>query len=533
MPNPRPRRVLTALVLTGALAAAAAPAFADKGGGDPDPGKSATDRAERAAAVATLERAEAILDGTATADPRGATMALHDLRLVRASLPAHLQARADEVFLRPSDEGGTWLTDCATAPDVCVHYLQGADVGGGEYTVADVANTVQEIHDDYVAAGYREPLPDGGSGGSDQIDVYLEDIGDDNLYGYCTSDDPKQDLPPAELAAAGYDLWAYCAFDDDFSAEQFPSNTPLENMQVTAAHEYFHATQYAYDAYEDSWILEATATWAEDELYDDVDDNHLYFPHSPIAVPGVPLDYYYCPYFLEDTCNGPQLHQYGTWVFFRYLTERFPTAQGGVPTLVRKIWERLDGSVGGPDSYSMQGLAQVLAANGTSIPSVFADFALANRNPARAYDEGAAYPTAPAKTVKVSTKAKNPGKLKATLDHLTSATVRYQPTNLGAAGWKLRLAFDLAPKARGSAARVTIIKKSGARQVKVVNLNAQGDATLAVGFSSSTVAAVEVTLLNVSTRFTCWQAETPYSCFGGIPKDENLPQTIDPVAYKG
>lgn len=525
MPIPRPRRVLTALALTAALTAAAVPAFADKGGGDPDPGKSAMDRAERVAAVATLERAEALLDGTSSEDPRGLTMALREVRMLRDSLPADLQARADDMSARPSDEGGTWTKTCST--EICVHHLEGADIGSGEYDVNDVLATVQEIRDKYVAAGYRKPLPDGTFGGDAKFDVYLEDIGDENLYGYCTSDDPKTD--PAEN---GYDLWAYCAFDDDFSAEQFPSNTPLENMQVTAAHEYFHATQYAYDAWEDSWILEATATWAEDELYDDVDDNHLYFPHSPIALPGVPLDYYFCPYFLEDTCTGPQLHQYGTWVFFRYLTERFPAAQGGIPTLVREIWERLDGSVGGPDSYSMQGLAQVLATNGTNIPSEFGRFAVANRAPSQYYEEGAAYPTAPAKSVTVSPAKKNPGAVKATLDHLTSSTVRYRPSNLGATNWRLGLKFNLAPKAKGSAAVVTTIRKNGTRESGFVKLNAQGDASVWVGFSSGKVSAVEVTLLNVSTRFTCWRQATPFSCAGGIPADENLGQIVDPVAYR-
>ena len=59
---------------------------------------------------------------------------------------------------------------------------------------------------------------------------------------------------------------------------------------MTAAHEYFHATQFAYDIAEDGWFLEATATWAEDELYDDVNDNVQYLTDSPITHPGQPID---------------------------------------------------------------------------------------------------------------------------------------------------------------------------------------------------------------------------------------------------
>ena len=38
------------------------------------------------------------------------------------------------------------------------------------------------------------------------------------------------------------------------------SSFPLDNMRVTAAHEYFHAVQYAYDGWDDTWIYETTAT---------------------------------------------------------------------------------------------------------------------------------------------------------------------------------------------------------------------------------------------------------------------------------
>ena len=45
---------------------------------------------------------------------------------------------------------------------------------------------------------------------------------------------------------------------------------------MTAAHEFFHAVQFAYDAADDQWFMESTATWMEDEIYDDVNDNLQY-----------------------------------------------------------------------------------------------------------------------------------------------------------------------------------------------------------------------------------------------------------------
>ena len=59
-------------------------------------------------------------------------------------------------------------------------------------------------------------------------------------------------------------------------------------MQVTAAHEYNHVLQYAYDAFQDAWMFEATATWAEEKVFDDVDDYVCYID-SWAARPDVPI----------------------------------------------------------------------------------------------------------------------------------------------------------------------------------------------------------------------------------------------------
>ena len=34
------------------------------------------------------------------------------------------------------------------------------------------------------------------------------------------------------------------------------------------------------------------------------------------------------------------MRQYGDWIFFRYLSERFPDAEGGMPTVIRDMWEQ-------------------------------------------------------------------------------------------------------------------------------------------------------------------------------------------------
>jgi len=45
-------------------------------------------------------------------------------------------------------------------------------------------------------------------------------------------------------------------------------NTPLDNIKVTAAHEFNHAIQFGYDYWEETWLMEATATWIEDDTAD-------------------------------------------------------------------------------------------------------------------------------------------------------------------------------------------------------------------------------------------------------------------------
>ena len=88
--------------------------------------------------------------------------------------------------------------------------------------------------------GYRGPKADAHSpenGGDGRLDVYLADIGD-AVYGYCASDDPDVRRSSAS---------AYCVVDDDL-ATQFRPTSRLAALEVTAAHEFFHAVQFSYDS---------------------------------------------------------------------------------------------------------------------------------------------------------------------------------------------------------------------------------------------------------------------------------------------
>ena len=395
----------------------------------------------RQQAGAAMERAQALFreraPGAAARRSAGrqgldATLALRDVMLTRHALAPADREHAEALLARPTPDGDTSLGTLITYDNgeatpvcgevICVHYANGPDADAPPRTDTTPANgipdrvdqafdTAKQVHDAYIAAGYRRPDPDGSlGGGTDKVDVYLADIGDLGVYGYCTSDQPRKDDNT-------FNYWAYCVIDEDFHPDQFPDHTPLQNQQVTLAHEYFHAVQYAYDAFEDGWFMEATATWAEDELFDNVNDNWFYLPFGQLIRPRTPLDTY-------SAFGG---EHYGNWIFFRYLTERWSDRTGGMPALMLELMESISAREGEPDLYSTQAIQQALQARGTSFRDTYAQFAGANRRPTMTYDEGVNYPVA--KPGQVATLGRGQRKTtgSTTLDHLTSTTVRFKP----------------------------------------------------------------------------------------------------------
>ena len=132
-------------------------------------------------------------------------------------------------------------------------------------------------------------------------------------------------------------------------------------MQVTFAHEFFHAIQFGYDAWDRIWFLESTAVWMEDEVYNDINDNY-YFLELWMKQPHVALDYSRAP------------HWYGSWIFFRYLSEHF-----GGPTTIRKMFEQSVENVTKDESdNTIYTIDQVLRRRGSSFREALNQMAVAN-----------------------------------------------------------------------------------------------------------------------------------------------------------
>ncbi len=466
---------------------------------------------------ALAEVEEVFADGGA-APPAGepdATVALSELRGARDDLSARDRATADDYLARPTGSsadfyGVRYGTDeapptCGT--DVCVHRVDSTDDAATPRYARRVLDTVQDLHGTYVAAGYRAPLPDRAArddGGNAKTDIYLADIGDRGIYGYCTSDD----------SSGSTSTWAYCVLDNDYKPTQYALKTPRENLQVTAAHEYFHAVQFAYDSFEDPWFMEGTATWVEDEVFDDVDDNVSYLRRSPLSSPGRSL----------DLDRG--LAVYGSWSFFRFLTERFPEDQAGLPTLVRDAWERA--AQPGNGSYSTKALEGALAARGSTVRAQFGDFVAANRFPAQRYEEGAAnsYPVAPVADQRVLTRKDRRHSAAQRLAHLAGATVRLEPgAGLRGSKWVLKVRADLPSRRRGAELRVSVVAPDGTATTRSVRLPKDGEVALRRPFSSQAVQAVEVHLVNASTRFRFCGGSGAVSC-QGFARDDGLRATL-------
>jgi hypothetical protein len=481
---------LFGLVATALSTPALAGAPHTRAGATPAKAAAKHDRTWRANAA--LARARKALSPSTPAKERpDATLALRNLWLLQDSLSPADQAVARSLSARPSKP--------ATIGDehILVHY-DPAELNPAAFDQNTVLSTMQNVANTYAGSGYRRPKPDSGKGGDNRVDIYIDSL-EPGLYGYCTID--KAPRPPH------FDVPAFCVLDNDYAG--FPFHTPVENLQVTAAHEYYHATQFAYDVTEDGWFLEATATWAEDELYDTVNDNVQYLRRSPITMPGRSMDKF-------DTNAG---FHYGVWNFFRFLTERHPAKTGALPGLLVRMWKYADASKGPrKDRFSTQAINKALRKEHTSLSREFTLYSAATRLTHVFFNEGAEqnYPTKPL-SGHAGLAAGKRKTFNTKLDHLTSATYQFVP---GGGTSKLKLRFTMAPKSAGSRAIALIYRTDGTFDVQTVKINRHGKGAKKVAFDSS-VSAVDVTLVNAGTKvFECYQhVRNPISCSGKSRND--------------
>ncbi|MFQ6675968.1 MAG: T9SS type A sorting domain-containing protein [Fidelibacterota bacterium] len=211
--------------------------------------------------------------------------------------------------------------------------------------------------------GLTPPPGDGwyaDNGGDGRYDIYIYDLGP-NYYGETVPEDYANDRTGDNENSSRTEENAFTSFisiRNSFSG--FPKEE-LQSIQVTAAHEFFHAVQFGYDGWEATWMLEASATWMEDEVFDDVNDNYQYLKLW-LQQPHIALD--------EDISP----HWYGSWIFFRYLSEHL----GGAGT-IRKIFEESVGLNSQTGDLSIVTIDRVLSRMGSGFSHALASMVIANQ----------------------------------------------------------------------------------------------------------------------------------------------------------
>ncbi len=439
---------------------------------------------------------------------RDHTLALRDAFLASGpSASREWSTRSDgrRVTARPSDpangDGTIFWNPTAPqrrlcGPTVCIHYVtttsDAPPMAASDGVTPDWVRRNLEISEHSLARmvemGYRLPPSDAGRGGTAQFDVYLADIGRAGLYGFCN---PEASVERGHASS-------YCVFDNDFTGF---TNPPLASLRVTAAHELFHAVQFGIDVKEDSWFLEATATWMEEQIADDENDNRQFLPLGQLGKPTIPLD------------SGDGLGVYGNWIFFQFLSQRYGA------DAVRQIWDLADGGPGRRDDYSIAAVRRFIESRRGHFPRIYSDFARANADPRRSYDEGATYRKARPDTSTTLGARQGVWRTRAlSVPHLTSQTIALRP----GAGLRKRSRVRVVVDARrrsGAAASTLVFHKSGKVTKTRIKLNRRGIGGRTVKFDRARIRRVVVVVANASTRYRCGRL-TSYSCHGDSRDDK-------------
>jgi hypothetical protein len=473
---------------------------------------------ERARSLFRLGQVRREFGDVARASAHDATLILRDLAARVDDLAGAEEAVAERILARP-DFGGVpikgsgWgnFAEAQASPkcaeNVCVHWVDdtsSSDVpppeDGDDNGIPDWVDLtlttwryvwIQEID----TIGYRAPLSDASSpnGGTRKLDVYLDDLGGLGYFGYCASDDP---------AAGDRRVSAYCVIDNDFSQSQYGTeHTSQEFLEVTSAHEFHHASQFAYDWAEDAWLMEGTAADIEETVYPDVNDNVFFLRNwSPLTRPASPLDR-----------GGAGDSEYGSWIFWRYLQEKV----GGDPSIVREIWERVEGR----DNYSLEAVRHELGQRGLGFAAVFANFATANRRLDYADAVDAGYPSPGlTKTYTVAQQSPDTSWRSWRINHLATRYFSFKPGQVPADA-RLRVSTRLPQN--GAAATLIIVESDGSTTTRRLQKQANGSAAGTTRFGKGEISRIEVVLSNGSTRTSCWKFFGPpaYSC-AGDPLDD-------------
>jgi hypothetical protein len=188
--------------------------------------------------------------------------------------------------------------DAVYQPDVDIDPTDG---------IPDFVNRTAEYFDlawHYICdtLGYDTPPYDGSRGGGENLyDIYMHRYA--GAYGVTFLEFPSDQRPGRD-----YDYTSYIYVDPTYEGFGYEDRTLP--MKVTSAHEFFHAVQFAYSVQAGDWYMENSATWMEDIIWDDINDNYAYLPYF-LNHPHLALTY----------TNGA--HEYGGFIWPMFLYENW------------------------------------------------------------------------------------------------------------------------------------------------------------------------------------------------------------------
>jgi hypothetical protein len=153
---------------------------------------------------------------------------------------------------------------------------------------------------------------------SNKFHVYFKDM---PYYGYCVPENveyaPVDGFPSGTASAwivVENDFYGFPPNDEDVTGTE---TVRAGALKVTQAHEFMHALQFNINVYQSGWLMESHATWAEDAVYDDINDWHWYINRF-FATPNLPIFNRYV---------------YGSAYFQNWLSENYGVNKP------REIWE--------------------------------------------------------------------------------------------------------------------------------------------------------------------------------------------------
>lgn len=216
--------------------------------------------------------------------------------------------------------------------------------------ILQMAAIFENVYSFYIdTLGFSPPVNDPDSNHS-LYEIYVE-----NLPSYFFGITYTKNTSIASPACA-----SFIKMRNNYLGAQFNKHTELENIQVTAVHEFFHAIQFSYNCYERFWFMEATAVWSEDELYNNVNDHYRYIP-SWFSNTNKPI-------------NDESSHMYGSFIFFQYIDEHL-----GGPGTIKSCWEKSFEMASPFQDNSIKSIDAALKDFGSSFNDAYLKMRIANK----------------------------------------------------------------------------------------------------------------------------------------------------------